>query len=199
MTTIETATCPRTGATVVVLDSCRLLASGLATLVKSRCTGCSQVQVLHHERALREARLDVLLIGPGWPPERLASVIGEAFDSPSKIRVLVIGAVRPNGIIPPPPARVIQIQEGHHIETLLESVQSLVRAIPEPSCAQIRRSEDERLLGLIRDGLTNKEIAGRLYLAESTIKWRVSRLLRCNGARNRTELIRMSFDGVRGS
>ena len=126
-------------------------------------------------------------------------MIGEAFDSPSKIRVLVIGAVRPNGIIPPPPARVIQIQEGHHIETLLESVQSLVRAIPEPSCAQIRRSEDERLLGLIRDGLTNKEIAGRLYLAESTIKWRVSRLLRCNGARNRTELIRMSFDGVRGS
>jgi hypothetical protein len=187
------------GVTIGVLESCRLLASGLAALIRSRCAEHSRVQVINREEALRDARLDVLLVGPGWPGERLLPVLGKAFEAPSSIRALVIGGVRPVGVLPPPPAWIIRVHEGHHIETLLDSVEALTKACPPPAHDHVGRSDDECLLCLIRDGLTNREIADRMFLAESTIKWRVSRLLRCNGARNRTELIRMRFGLARES
>lgn len=48
--------------------------------------------------------------------------------------------------------------------------------------------KEERVLGLIADGLSNKEIAATVFLAEGTVKNYVSRIMDKLHARNRTEL-----------
>ena len=47
--------------------------------------------------------------------------------------------------------------------------------------------QEERILGLISEGLTNREIAERLHLAEQTVKNYVSRLLSKLGVARRTQ------------
>ncbi|MBS0294056.1 MAG: response regulator transcription factor [Proteobacteria bacterium] len=48
--------------------------------------------------------------------------------------------------------------------------------------------KEARVLGLLADGLSNKEIAARVFLAEGTVKNYVSRIMEKLHARNRTEL-----------
>ena len=45
------------------------------------------------------------------------------------------------------------------------------------------------MLGLIAEGLSNKEIAARLYLSPRTVEKHVESLLRKTGARSRTQLL----------
>lgn len=46
------------------------------------------------------------------------------------------------------------------------------------------------VLELVSQGLCNKEIAGRLQIAESTVKWHVSRLLVMYETPNRAGVVR---------
>ncbi len=41
----------------------------------------------------------------------------------------------------------------------------------EPSPIEPLTSREREILGLLADGLTNREIADRLYLSHETIKW----------------------------
>lgn len=45
------------------------------------------------------------------------------------------------------------------------------------------------ILALVADGLSNAEIAGRLYLTESTVKWHVRKILRALGVSNRAQAV----------
>jgi DNA-binding CsgD family transcriptional regulator len=47
------------------------------------------------------------------------------------------------------------------------------------------------VLGLVRDGLTNKEIASRLLVSPNTVKWHMKALARLLGAGNRCSMIRI--------
>ena len=59
-----------------------------------------------------------------------------------------------------------------------------------------RLSERERVLvGLMRDGLTNPEIAEALGLSAGTVRNQVSALLERLEARNRTEAVRIAVEG----
>ncbi len=56
-----------------------------------------------------------------------------------------------------------------------------------PSRALSRREQE--LVGLLRERLTNKEIAARLYLAEQTVKNHVHRIMRKIGAPDRLAIV----------
>jgi PAS domain S-box-containing protein len=45
------------------------------------------------------------------------------------------------------------------------------------------------ILALVADGLSNAEIASRLYLTESTVKWHVRKILRALGVSNRAQAV----------
>jgi PAS domain S-box-containing protein len=45
------------------------------------------------------------------------------------------------------------------------------------------------ILGLVAEGLSNSEIASRLYLGESTVKWHVRKILRALGVANRAQAV----------
>jgi PAS domain S-box-containing protein len=47
----------------------------------------------------------------------------------------------------------------------------------------------EEILALVAEGLSNAEIASRLYLTESTVKWHIRKILRALGVANRAQAV----------
>ncbi len=45
------------------------------------------------------------------------------------------------------------------------------------------------LIALVAEGLSNSEIASRLYLVESTVKWHIRKILRALGVANRAQAV----------
>lgn len=68
-----------------------------------------------------------------------------------------------------------------------------LRLSPDPRIGgDLTRSLSPRqleILALVADGLSNAEIASRLYLTESTVKWHVRKILRSLGVANRAQAV----------
>ncbi|MDE3001121.1 MAG: response regulator transcription factor [Gemmatimonadota bacterium] len=64
-------------------------------------------------------------------------------------------------------------------------------SINDPDALTARQKE---VLNLIATGLLNKEIAGRLYISERTVKFHVSEILAKLGAGNRTEAVAIATE-----
>lgn len=82
-------------------------------------------------------------------------------------------------------------QENYRLalELLRESRIKLRNAVRKEICMNSGISNrEEAVLGFVRDGLMNKEIADILGVRERTIKFHVSSLLRKTGVSNRREL-----------
>jgi DNA-binding NarL/FixJ family response regulator len=67
----------------------------------------------------------------------------------------------------------------------------------QPLSVLTRRELD--VFRLVADGATNAEIAGSLYLAESTVKTHIGRILHRPGLRDRVQAVILAFKlGVAG-
>jgi PAS domain S-box-containing protein len=63
-------------------------------------------------------------------------------------------------------------------------------AQPEDQLEQLLSTRQLEILSLLVDGLSNSEIADRLFLAESTVKWHVRQIFRTLGVSNRAQAIK---------
>jgi DNA-binding NarL/FixJ family response regulator len=80
--------------------------------------------------------------------------------------------------------------------TLRVIAASAAAAAPDPSAAARLASLTQRetdVLRLVADGLTNAEIAGRLYLGEATVKTYLSRMLTKLDLRDRVQAVAFAF------
>lgn len=59
----------------------------------------------------------------------------------------------------------------------------------EEDLGKLLSSRQQEILGLVAEGLSNAEIASRLYLTESTVKWHVRKILRALGVSNRAQAV----------
>ena len=84
-------------------------------------------------------------------------------------------------------------------EALHQTASDLGRRAAELLADQPRRREDDlaktltprqiEILALVAEGLSNAEIAHRLFLGESTVKWHVRKILRALGVSNRAQAV----------
>jgi DNA-binding NarL/FixJ family response regulator len=77
---------------------------------------------------------------------------------------------------------------------MFECVARHYKSTPEPSRVLSRRERE--LLTLLHDGLSNKQIAARLNLAEQTVKNHVHRILRKVGAPDRLAIVARADLGI---
>ncbi len=85
---------------------------------------------------------------------------------------------------------IIRVGQGESLidPLLTKRVLDRLRSGPEQDERLARLSDQERrILDLLAEGLTNRQIAGRLFLAEKTVKNYVSNLLTKLGMSRRTE------------
>lgn len=99
------------------------------------------------------------------------------------------------------------------LETLLKCIRQVLRGVAwldrrtleallqngspaAPRESQLSERERE-VLRAVLEGLTTKEIAARLKVAESTVKAAVRRLFEKTGVRNRTQLVRVALERYR--
>jgi PAS domain S-box-containing protein len=59
----------------------------------------------------------------------------------------------------------------------------------DPDLTQLLTARQLEILSLVAEGLSNSEIASRLYLTESTVKWHVGKTLRALGVANRAQAV----------
>jgi DNA-binding NarL/FixJ family response regulator len=85
---------------------------------------------------------------------------------------------------------VRRVAEGQSLldPAITQRVLERIRHGPEqPDELRTLTEQERRILGLIAEGLTNREIAARMYLAEKTVKNYVSSLLAKLGLERRTQ------------
>ena len=113
-------------------------------------------------------------------PEARILVITGLDDAALKDAVLVKGAT---GVI----------GKSTEPEAMVAAIRAALNHGPEPAPARPALSpRQETVLRLIAQGLTNKQIAGRLTISPATVKIHVAAILAHLGAANRTEAVSLA-------
>jgi DNA-binding NarL/FixJ family response regulator len=76
---------------------------------------------------------------------------------------------------------------GSGAEMIVDDIRTQRLLTRDDLIAEQLSNEEWRLLEMIADGLTNREIGGRLYLSEKTVKAHIGQLLRTLGMTRRTQ------------
>jgi len=69
------------------------------------------------------------------------------------------------------------------------ALRSSSRATRDADLMKLLSPRQIEILALVAEGLSNAEIAARLYLTESTVKWHVRKILRALGVANRAQAV----------
>lgn len=100
-------------------------------------------------------------------------------------------AVRPNEL-----ARVVREVAGNRWTGMSESVREAQTRLQQRGILQMQNlgQVDREIMSLIGKGMTDRDIATRVFLSPQTVRNRVSRLLTTLGRENRTQLALMVND-----
>jgi DNA-binding NarL/FixJ family response regulator len=104
--------------------------------------------------------------------------------SPRRERPQALLRLRIDGIVVEPGADAIV---GPLVRVVLSDYLAVPRSLRTAVDVPALNARDRELLALVVEGLTNREIAERLYLAESTVKRHLSALFRRLGVSSRAE------------
>ena len=85
--------------------------------------------------------------------------------------------------------KAIEVLARGSVWTSEETVTSMARKLRKGTEGPPASASDQLLLTMLDEGLSNKEMASRLGLAEVTIKTRLSRLYRRFGVNSRVQLL----------
>lgn len=155
--------------------------------------------------ALDRARPDVVLWEPGWETADLRDLADV-----SNLGLAVVALVttreqarraRASGAMAVLPRGVDAAALGAAVSAVLEGLAVSDPSLePSPSAMPRRDEAEENLtprelevLGLVAEGLSNKAVAARLGIRESTVKDHVNSILEKLGAQSRTEAVTLAL------
>ncbi len=101
---------------------------------------------------------------------------------PEELRVAVRTVAEGNALLTPSVTRRV-----------VDAFASAPHRMPDPSRLEVLSERERDVLALLSEGLSNQEIAGRLYMSPLTAKTHVSRILQKLGARDRAQLVIIAF------
>lgn len=76
---------------------------------------------------------------------------------------------------------------------VVDAFASAPHRMPDTSRLELLSDRERDVLALVGEGLSNQEIAERLYMSPLTAKTHVSRILQKFGARDRAQLVVIAF------
>jgi DNA-binding NarL/FixJ family response regulator len=142
----------------------------------------SLIVVLGHPRA--DARLrNIRTLTESHPSVRILAVVPAGVPNAALRRVLVAGAT---GIVLEEDVRRALVPTARAVLAGQLTVPSILRQQVAPRPLSHR---EKQILALVMLGMTNREIAGKLFLAESTVKTHLSSAFRKIDARSRAEAV----------
>jgi two-component system, NarL family, response regulator DevR len=196
---------------VLIVDDHGLVREGLRTLLE----GESGVRVVGEagsaEEALavtRKVRPDVVVLDVRLPDRDGVAIVGEIREASPRSRILLCSGLAEGSLLAEAAAAGADgfvAKESPNTEIVdavrrvaggasvvgAESAQAMFQDLRDRGThlAQVQSlSEREReVLSMLAEGLTNREIAGRMFISDKTVRNHVSGILRKLGLRHRTE------------
>jgi DNA-binding NarL/FixJ family response regulator len=153
--------------------------------------------------ACRSCSPEVLLLGAHRPDTDVLKLVGEVGDASGKIKVILICKRSGNGEVRKAlDAGVSGLVSLAELSSVLTPVIDVVRAgqisVPGSRGKELQKriltSREKQILGLVVMGMTNAEIATKLFLAESTVKSHLSSAFAKLGVASRSEAASVILD-----
>lgn len=153
--------------------------------------------------ACREHEPEVLLLGAGRADAEVLGLVGEVGEASAGTKVVLISKRSGNGEVRKAlDAGVSGLVTLNEVPAALLPVIEVVRAgqlsVPGSRGGELEKqvltSREKQILGLVVMGMTNAEIAAKLYLAESTVKSHLSSAFAKLGVASRSEAASVILD-----
>src|SRR5713226_7977321 len=125
---------------------------------------------------------DVVLMDLVMPDEDGVDAIRALRDVAPRSKVLVLTSYQPDALAD----GIRQVSQGLAVLHPQIAARLMHRTARSPSLADFTERERD-VLKLLAEGLSNKEIAGRLFISEKTVKTHVSNVLQKLGVADRTQ------------
>lgn len=158
--------------------------------------------------ACRESRPELFLLGARQPDARSLECVRALVDECGETKVILICDRSGDGDLRKAlDAGARGFVSLGEVQAALPPVIDVVRAgqisVPGPNSRELRKQvltpREKQILGLVVMGMTNAEIAGKLFLAESTIKSHLSSAFAKLGVSSRSEAASVILDPKSGA
>ena len=158
--------------------------------------------------ACREHQPEVLLLGSARAGAALLELVAEVGEASPETKVILICKRSGNGDVRKAlDAGVRGLVTVNEVPSALPPVIEVVRAgqlsVPGSRGGELEKqvltSREKQILGLVVMGMTNAEIANKLYLAESTVKSHLSSAFAKLGVSSRSEAASVILDPKSGA